>query len=281
MATRSRRPQPPAETATFIFQGTVRRARGTTMGATSSTGPTAIVHVDQVLEAPRDLVGWAGQDITVQLAPGARVTAGRALVFRTVPLMFGEGLLVKALAQEPVTPGRAAAAAAEDPSERHAARQLAEHVGTADLVVSGQVTAVTLPPDARPGAARAAQSGAASTTRPISEHDPKWRDATVEVDKVHKGEHTASTVTVRFPASNDVRWYKAPKFHPGQHGVFVLHRAASADVPAGPAARAAVRRREPVVYTALDATDFHPTSATTPVPAAPAASTAKKLRRRT
>jgi len=142
--------------------------------------------------------------------------------------------------------------------------------------VSGQVTTVTLPADTRP---RAAQSGT-TTTRPISEHDPKWRDATVEVDKVHKGEHSASTVTVRFPSSNDVRWYNAPKFHPGQHEVFVLHRASPGDAAAGPAARAAVRGREPVVYTALDATAFHPSSDTTHVAAALAASTAKKPRRR-
>src|SRR5204863_9219496 len=127
---------------------------------------------------------------------------------------------------------------------------------------------------------RAARSGNASTTRPISEHDPKWRDATIEVDKVHKGEHSAPTVTVRFPSSDDVRWYNAPKFHPGQHGVFVLHRASPADAPAGTAARAAVRGRQPVVYTALDATDFHPSSDTTDVAAALASSPAKKPRRR-
>ena len=107
-------------------------------------------------------------------------------------------------------------------------------------------------------------------SRPISEHDPKWREAVVQIDDVHKGVHKQKQVVVRFPASTDVMWYGAPKFHPGQQGFFTLHkteagkpktrrvkkrsgkRAATEAVAAGPEVGATE------TYTALDQMDFQP-----------------------
>src|SRR5262249_5096060 len=36
--------------------------------------------------------------------------------------------------------------------------------------------------------------------------------------------HDSRQVTVLFPASTDVRWYKAPKFQAGEKGLFILHK---------------------------------------------------------
>jgi hypothetical protein len=46
----------------------------------------------------------------------------------------------------------------------------------------------------------------------------------IQVEQTEKGAHDSSEVTVLFPASTDVLWYKAPKFQAGQHGTFVLHK---------------------------------------------------------
>jgi len=107
-----------------------------------------------------------------------------------------------------------------DPAEHRKSRQLQEDLDDADLIVSGTVTAVTVPPQAENVRALAAPPAG----RPVSEHVPKWRQAVVQVDETQKVSHASSQVDLLFPASTDVRWYKAPKFYPGQKGVFVLHK---------------------------------------------------------
>ncbi len=59
---------------------------------------------------------------------------------------------------------------------------------------------------------------------------------------------------VRFPASNDVRWYKAPKFQTGQEGVFLLHKEQLAQHVRGMTAP----ELAPEEYTALHPADFQP-----------------------
>jgi len=113
------------------------------------------------------------------------------------------------------------------------------------------------------------------TSKPVSEHDPKWREAVVEVDDVHKGAHQKKQVVVRFPASKDVMWYHLPKFQPGQQGFFMLHkslapgekkRAGKSKKKAAPGL-IAQEAGAPDVYTAPDAADFQPFSAGGDMPA--------------
>jgi hypothetical protein len=100
-----------------------------------------------------------------------------------------------------------------------ASQNLQQHLADADAVVVGTVTGVNLP-------AHVVQQLATPqppTRGPISEHDPDWREATIQVASVEKGNVPAQQ-TVLFPASRDVAWYAAPKFHAGQKGIFVLHQ---------------------------------------------------------
>src|SRR5205085_6722041 len=86
--------------------------------------------------------------------------------------------------------------------------EVEERANDADVILSGRVTGV---------------KEVAGEQGPVSEHTPVWRDAEVQVERVHKGREPGRTVTVRFPESSDVRWHDAPKFTPGQEGVFLLH----------------------------------------------------------
>jgi hypothetical protein len=263
---RRRREETPKPT--FVFKGTVKKLNRTKMKHVSAGGRTAVVRVDEVVEANPALARLAGQDITVQLSGRAKVPVGDRLMFHTIPLMFGESVSVQAVEQEPLAATDAAIAAGSgDPPARKALHDLQDRFAEADVVVSGRVKAVTLPPDevGRRGgvATSAAQSGTAG--RPASEHDPKWRDAVVEVDAVHKGRHAPRTITVRFPESTDVRWYEAPKFSPGQQGFFMLQKAPSTTGPRGkraaPGARgSAAAPASGPVYTALHPADFQPYS---------------------
>jgi hypothetical protein len=153
------------------------------------------------------------------------------MIFHTISWIYGDSIAVQSLSQEPVKASHMALlATAADPVEQHAQRVKRERFDKADLVVSGKVLAVRLPGETgsqKVGRGRASilAQPATTITKPVSEHDPKWREAVVEVGDVHKGTHKKKQVVVRFPASNDVLWYHAPKFQPGQQGFFMLHKA--------------------------------------------------------
>lgn len=253
------------EKPTLIFKGTVKKLKSASMKNVSVDRNTVVATIDQLIEAPAALAGYTGQDITVQLSGKTKVKVGQQLIFNTVSGQYGESVEVRSLSEEPFKPSHSAMlGAAGDPVARRRDRERRRHFDDADLVVSGKVLAVTLP--SAPAATRGAVAAVAVRRRPVSEHDPKWRDAVVEVDDVHKGKHKKKNVIVRFPASTDVMWYKAPKFQPGQQGHFLLQRT-KVDKPAkrGKAAKkgaaAAAQPAEPVeTYVALDPLDFQPYS---------------------
>lgn len=254
------------EKPTFVFKGTVKKLKSATMKSVSVGPNTAVVMVDQLIEAPPDLAGYEGQDITVQLSGGAKVKVGQQLIFNTVSGQYGESVEVRSLSEEPFQPSHSAMlSAGGDPVERRRERQRRQHFDDADLVVSGKVLSVSLPSE--PAATKGAVAAAETRRKPISEHDPKWRDAVVEVDDVHKGTHKKKKIIVRFPASTDVMWYNAPKFHPGQQGHFLLQKT-KVEKPAkrgGKAAKKSAAAAEETAgptetYVALDPLDFQPYS---------------------
>jgi hypothetical protein len=211
----------PKVTPAFVFRGVVKKIRSATMKQVPVSDRTAIVRVEQVLEAPRAFAHYEGQDITVELAAKKAVKAGDEFIFHTNSWIFGDSVAVRSVTQERVTKSHEAVLKrGGDATQHFKARQLQEHLDDADLIVSGTVTAVTLPPEAEHMRALDAPTSGG----PVSEHDPKWRQAVVQIDGTQKGSHDSRQVTVLFPASTDVRWYKAPKFYAGQKGVFVLHK---------------------------------------------------------
>jgi hypothetical protein len=269
-ASRSKTAQ--AQKPTFVFKGTIKKLKSASMKDVPVDERTVVVTVNQIIEAPPALADYNGQDITVQLGGRQKVRVGQELIFHTTSWMFGESIAVRSLTEEPVT-GRSAAmlSAADDPVERRAQREKRGRFDVADLVVSGKVVAVRLPAGAAQRSRAASLDASDQAPRgPVSEHDPKWREAVIQVDEVHKGSHKKKQVVVRFPASKDVMWYGAPKFHPGQQGFFMLHKSKTEK----PKAKRGKKQSGKVVvaedavadsevgvteaYTALDQTDFQP-----------------------
>src|SRR5205809_2058570 len=122
-AARRAREAPPKPT--FVFKGTVKKLNSATMKHVSADHRTAIVRVDEVVEANPALAKLAGQDVTVQLSGRAKVPVGRQLVFHTIPLMFGESVSVQSVKQEPLAAAAAAMAAGSgDPVARKASHDL-------------------------------------------------------------------------------------------------------------------------------------------------------------
>jgi len=251
-----------APQANFIFQGTIQKLKAAAMENVPIDDRTAVVRVDQIIEAPQAMAGYEGQNITVRLAGRQKVKEGQQLLFHAQGWIFGDGIAVQALSQEPIKPTHTALLSrGGNPVEHKQHRELRQHLDSADVVVSGVVASVRLPADAQEGQGRRAlQDTGAEPPRPgrISEHDPRWREAVIDVADVHKGTLAKKQIVVRFPASQDVRWYNAPKFQPGQRGLFMLHKAKADEKAAGGARRGIAEDAEPEVYTALHPNDYLP-----------------------
>ena len=223
--------------STFIFRGTVVKTNASLVSAMPAGPNTAIVKVDQVLRAPEVLGSMTGDQVTVQFKAPTNVQVGQQRLFFTVPVVFSDTVAVQETGQLQTTPPDVQAMSAHVDLVSNLVKQLPdkklqEHALTADAVVTGTVTAVkpVVPP---PGS-------------PVTEHDPKWHEATLKVESVERGHVASDTVTVLFANSKDIAWYTSPKFTVGQKGVFVLHSA-------GPVMRATTH------FLATDPLDYHPT----------------------
>jgi hypothetical protein len=197
--------------ASFIFRGTVQRVNAATLREVSDTKNTAIVRVDQTVQAPKVLNHYTGKEITVYLPDLAGIKAGDQAVFFTNSWLFGnEGVAVRSLGHHPPGVASALRMGGTDPVANLQARDTRAHYDSADTVVSGTVVSVRIPP--------------ASTARRLGrEHDAHWREATIEVDRLHKGAAGTREIVVRFPASNDRMWHRVPKLRTGDKGHFLLH----------------------------------------------------------
>jgi hypothetical protein len=244
-------PEELAKRAKFVFHGRIRKLKASNMRVAPVSDQTAIVTVVDIVHAPPALEHYVGQDITVEMSePGHH--AGDELLFFANGWLFGEGVAVESIAEEGTEHARKLAVLdSAAPSERLGQRELEERVDDSDLVVEGRVSSVRLP--GKPSGAAAA--AAATRTRPLSEHDPQWREAVIDVSDVHKGAHKGKQLVVTFPASEDVRWYRAPKFTPGQRGIWMLKRGPE---PGGPAEGVRAAAAEGPRYYALHPLDFAP-----------------------
>jgi hypothetical protein len=251
--------------ARFVFQGTVQRLRAATMRLVANTSNTIVVLVENVIRGPEICKDFVGKQITVYVDDAQAFRASQTGVFYTNVRTFGESLAAQLLAFDELRPGSApqvALAAHEDPVEALRRHQVNQRVGSADLVISGKITAVRVMDEetAASGSVHAAAEAEGPRMQPVSEHAPLWQEAVVEVNSVLKGTHPGRTALIRFPASTDVRWYKAPKLSPGREGVFILHTNETQRAARGmlAAAGAAPSSGEEPVFTALDPQDFQP-----------------------
>jgi hypothetical protein len=211
---------PLADQASFVFKGTVNKLKAATMSNVPVTSRTAIVRVDEILQAPKLLSGYQGQNITVQLKKAEKVKEGQQAVFYTNAWLFGDSVAVQSAGHRDVTESVLATAQGESAVSAKRDRDLHEHLRDADVVVKGKVVSVGLPKKA---ASKTKASKENATTR-YSEHSPKWNEAIVDVESVEKGRKLQKRITVQFPRSDDVAWRRAPKLDPGQEGIFLLHK---------------------------------------------------------
>jgi hypothetical protein len=255
--------------AKFIFKGTVEKLDASALAQIPRNEPTAIVHVDEILQAPPALAKTLGKEITVKLAKGTKPKVREQVLFYANGWLFGDTVAVESVKQEKPTPATTMLAGrVSDPVRNLTDRELQNRVADADMVVEGEVSSVHLPQAESLTATRTA-----NVARPLSEHDPKWREAVINVGAVHRGNPATKQVVVRFPSSTDVQWYRAPKFRTGDRGVWLLHSPKEAPAEGTIARRAggsksaltATALPGAPIYTALSPMDFQPANKLTTV----------------
>lgn len=217
-------------TSHIIFVGRVAKLQASNLKVLAPTETTALVTVEELLDAPPSLVGLKGEEVTVDLVRAGEVKPEQRAVFFTNGILFGEHLEVKEVGLLPVpadlTKFRAEIAALR---AQMGDETLKERIASAFLVVTGKVL------ETRP-LKRATRS---------SEHEPDWAEAIIAVTKVERGAFRGGNVTVYFPRSTDERWLLSPKFRLGQQGTWILRRADRFGLPV-------------TGFTALSPADYQP-----------------------
>jgi hypothetical protein len=251
-------PQAPSNQATLakqssiVFAGTVSQLGATSFAGVPKSAQTIVVRVDSVLKKPPAVSLKKGDNVTVEVKDPSAFRDGTQATFYTEGWIFGSGVAVKELGHE-IPPSRGAtnpaAGAGEKPypqaQEQISDQELQNRLNSADFVVIGRVTEVrrwTAPKYATPPR--------------VSEHDPDWHEAVVEVQSVLKGGQVkGNKVVVRFPGRNDVAWVHSPKFEKNQQGIFCLNRDQTTGV-----STEKVGGRQVTVYTCLGHGDSLPMS---------------------
>ncbi len=225
----------------IVFVGTVLHQGTASFYGVPVSENTIIVRVDEVIDQPSKVTLMAGDTVTVQVLDPSSLRGGVQATFYTQAWIFGEGVAVREVGHELVVQAAAAAPGqdAQTIRQQRQDEQLRARIAAADMVMVGRVVSV--------GPSTLSQFQPAG---PVTEHDPVWQEAVVEVEMGIKGVADARRVVVRFPTSMDVQWFNAPRFTTGQEGVFIFTRDQISGVQL-----AMVAGNQVEAYTALAAED--------------------------
>jgi len=208
----------PAKQSSITFVGTVSQVAATSLAAVPKSPQTIVVRVDSVLKKPAAVSLKKGDTVTVEVKDPAAFQEGTQATFYTEGWIFGSGVAVKELGHS-APPSGGAAETAEKPVEEAPSgisdQDLQRLLDTCDY---GNIRRVT---DVHPWTV----PKSASPRYRTSEHSANWQEAVLQVQFVLKGPKVKKNkVVVRFPLSRDVAWVSAPKFEPGQQGIFILQK---------------------------------------------------------
>lgn len=200
-----------AKESQFAFDGIVLATEEVAKPGIPLPERAVAVRVEAVYEKPAGVRLHVSDVVWVQPKAGTSLGAGDRATFYASGWIYAESLLVREVGHE--TEGKDRQVRSTDVGERRQKARdslLRERMQTADAVVIGVVLSTE--------AAKVEDGGFES------EHNPVWQDAIVEVDTGLKGARQGEKITVRFAASRDVAWFRAPKLEPNQRAVFLLRK---------------------------------------------------------
>src|SRR5437588_12666037 len=94
------RKKAPAPDAVFVFKGTIKKLKASNVKQAPANDRTAIVTVNQVIDAPANLAAYEGQDITVELSAVHKVRADQKMIFYATGWLYAETIAVRSLREE-------------------------------------------------------------------------------------------------------------------------------------------------------------------------------------
>lgn len=214
--------------SSIIFSGTVSQLAATSFADVPKSAQTIVVKVDSIEKKPAAVSLKKGDSVTVEVKDASAFQEGTHATFYTDGWIFGSGVAVKELGHEVGTAGAETVPPATAETKAHGQDQitdqeLLDRMKASDFVVVGRVTDVRKWNPSKP------KYGAPSR---VTEHDPDWHEAVVEVQSVLKGGKVkGDKVIVRFPSRNDVAWVSSPKFAKNERAIFCLNRDQSTGAP--------------------------------------------------
>jgi len=197
--------------SSFIFQGAIVQLAAASTPEVPVSSNTVVVKVNQVFQAPKAMAALVGREITVLTKNPVGLKPGDQVVFFAQGWLAGEGIALQEVGRlpgrgGPDLPKRLAAA-----SQAMADQDLQVRMSSAQLVVAGKIS-------------RIASRPASDATTGVSEHDPQWQEAILQVSTMLKGDRSLKEVVVLVPGTLDVAWINTPRFKPGQEGIWILQR---------------------------------------------------------
>jgi hypothetical protein len=215
--------------ANIIFAGTVSQLGASSFADVPKSPQTIVVRVESVLKKPAAVSLKKGDSVTVEVKDPGAFQPGMTATFYTDGWIFGSGVAVKELshAMRPSggKPGRTVGTEEKALGKiegQISDGELKQRMDAADFVVIARVT------DIRPWTA----PDIASVPHRVTEHDPDWHDAVIQIESVLKGPKIKKKkLVVRFPQCNDVAWVHAPKFEKHQEGIFFLTKDKTSGAP--------------------------------------------------
>jgi len=232
----------------IVFSGTVTDVGTASFAGVPVSVRTLVVRVDAILEKPAAVPLAQGDKVTVEVKDPSLFREGVQAIFYGQGWILGEGLAVREVGHELSPVKLEAGAVSEKGKELGEIRkqlsdaELRSRIQAANVVVVGRVV------DIQP-----ATMQAQAAPRRITEHDPAWQEAIIQVDSALKGAQPGQRIVVRFPASQDVAWISAPKFKKDQEGMFILKKDQVSGTP-----KAMLAGTQVEAYTALQAQDILP-----------------------
>src|SRR5205085_8933985 len=91
-----------AEQARFVFEGTVKKLKASTIPQVDDKSRTVIVKVNKIRQSPPSLSHYGGQEITVKLAKGETVKVAQQATFFTNEWLFGKSVAVESIGHTPI-----------------------------------------------------------------------------------------------------------------------------------------------------------------------------------
>ena len=235
--------------SSIVFSGTVSQLAATSFADVPKSAQTIVVRVDVIQKKPAAVSLKKGDSVTVEVKDASAFQEGAHATFYTAGWIFGSGVAVKELGHVlgEAAPEAAAGGSTHGQEQGLSDQELKDRMNASDCVVVGRVT------DVRKWNAPKTKSG---SPLHISEHDPDWHEAVLEIQSVLKGGPVkGNKVVVRFPNLNDVAWVHSPRFTKNQRAIFCLNRDQATGAP-----MTKLGSKEVYVYTCLGHGDALPLS---------------------